>query len=80
MRTSTVYARVDTGLMEKAESIPDKLVNTPSGAILAEERIVNSEKTSDRIETKLDEADNQAKMTEKRLSHDAVFTCRKQFK
>ena len=74
IRTSIVYARVDTGLMEKTESIPDKLVNTPSDAILAEEYIVNSQKASDRIETKLDEADNQAKMTEKKLSLDAVFT------
>lgn len=74
MRTSTVYARIDTGLMEKAECIPDKLVNTPTDAVLAEEHIVNSGKAPEHIETKLDKADNQARMTEKRLSHDVVFT------
>lgn len=74
MRTSTVYGRIDIGLTEKAESIPDKLGNAPSDAILVEEHIVNSGKAFDCIETILDEAFNQAKMTEERLSHDAVFT------
>lgn len=63
MKTSTVYALIDTGLMEKAESIPDNLGITPSEAILIEQHILNSGKASDCIETKLDEADNHAKMT-----------------